>query len=142
MSETIEAAQAFTAALLAMAPDIGAALWLRLASPAGCTVVIAGVLVLAIICRFAKMTRDTSNSVALQYLIKLAGALGSVGLYLLPGITLGYEDVAEWVLVPCLAAGFANMLISARRWRYGAPIGVQRARPYWHATSEPSHTWM
>lgn len=138
----IDTAQDIAATVWAVAPQFAAALWRRLASPAGCTVVIAGVLVLAIICRFAKMTRHTSNSVALQYLLTLAGTLGSLGLYLLPEITLGYEIESRWVLAPMLGGQLLNLMISARRWAQGVPAELERQRPYWLRGNDAVGTWL
>lgn len=67
----------------------------------------------SIICRAAKMTRDTPAPVRMQHLVMFAGLSFSLVLPALAGKTALVLAVLAW------------LSLSAPRWRHGVPEGLQ-----------------
>lgn len=67
----------------------------------------------SIVCRAAKMTRETPTAVRLQHLVLLAGLGYSLVLPALAGKTALALAVLAW------------LSLSAQRWRHGVPEGLQ-----------------
>jgi hypothetical protein len=68
----------------------------------------------SIICRAAKMTRDTPTAVRMQHLVMFAGLAYSLVLPALAGKTALALAVLAW------------LSLSAPRWRHGVPADLQR----------------
>jgi hypothetical protein len=98
--------------------DYLAYLWpsLLLAMP---NIVLVGWITVAVTCRFGKMGRNTSNSVALQYGSLAAGSTMALVFSMSP-------DLHTWSLTCALAGTAVFLALSANRWRKGAPPGTEK----------------
>lgn len=67
----------------------------------------------SIVCRAAKMTRETPTAVRMQHLVMFAGLAFSLVLPALAGKTALALSVLAW------------LSLSAQRWRHGVPEGLQ-----------------
>lgn len=77
--------------------------------------------VVAMMCRVAKMSRETRESVAWQH-VQLAMGFASAPVVWY----LGGQHGAEWALLTLAASMVLYVLLGANRWRDGAPAGTRK----------------
>jgi hypothetical protein len=80
-----------------------------------------GWIFVSIVCRFGKMGRETSSSVAWQYAALFSGCLGAFLLQFVP-------QLSRWSLTTALIGVVVFLALSSKRWRRGAPDGTRKLR--------------
>lgn len=81
--------------------------------------VLTGWVTVSVVCRFGKMSKDTSNVVAFQYAALFAGSLCAFGFQFVP-------ELHAYAVTAGLSGVVVFLALSSKRWRRGAPEGTSK----------------